>query len=172
MPLHYPIAANAREALDSQRGARTIAEAREVANAPVTLVSDWLRPQPAERELVQGKAEAGVSRGFVQLYEDAKGRPVIAVTYWKPEPVANTKTRKVKAKPEPVELAEDHTDDLYFKKRGVAPKKRKRSPDPNQLDLFGPDQQGAEHVDPHNPLVVIVDEEGDGATFGGIEEQG
>lgn len=173
MPLHYPIAANAREALDSERGARTIAEARELANAPVTLVSDWLRPQPAERELVQGKAEAGISRGFVQLYEDAKGRPVIAVTYWKPEAAVKTKTRKTKAKAEAPAPVEDHTDDLYFNKRGAAaPKKRKRAPDPNQLDLFGPDQQGAEHVDPHNPLVVIVDEEGDGATFGGIEEQG
>lgn len=173
MPLHYPIAANAREALDSERGARAIAEARELANAPVSLVTDWLRPQPAERELVQGKAEAGISRGFVQLYEDAKGRPVIAVTYWKPEAAAKTKTRKTKAKPETPAPVEDHTDDLYFNKRGpAAPKKRKRAPDPNQLDLFGPDQQGAEHVDPHNPLVVIVDEEGDGATFGGIEGQG
>ena len=80
--------------------------------------------------------------------------------------------RKAKAKPEPAEPVEDHTDDLYFNKKGVTPKKRKRAPDPNQLDLFGPDQQGAEHADPHNPLVVIVDEEGDGATFGGIEEQG
>jgi hypothetical protein len=172
MPLHYPIAANAREALDSERGARTIAEAREVAQAPVTLVSDWLRPQSAERELVQGKAEAGISRGFVQLYEDAKGRPVIAVTYWKPEAAVKAKTRKSKPKPEATEPVEDHTDDLYFNKRSAPPKKRKRAPDPNQLDLFGPDQQGAEHVDPHNPLVVIVDEEGDGATFGGIEEQG
>ncbi len=170
MPLLYPIAANAREALDSESGARTIAEARELAKAPVTLVSDWLRPQPAERGVVQGKAEAGISRGFVQLYEDAKGRPVIAVTYWKPEAVVKTKTRKAKAKPEASGPVEDHTDDLYFTRRDAPPKKRKRTPDPNQLDLFGPDQQGAEHADPHNPLVVIVDEEGDGATFGGIEE--
>lgn len=173
MPLQFPIAANAREALDAERGARTIMEARELAQAPVTLVSDWLRPQPAEREAIQGKAEAGISRGFVQLYEDAKGRPVIAVTYWKPDTAAKAKpARKAKPGPEPDEPAEDHTDDLYFNKRGGAAKKRKRTPDPNQLDLFGPDQQGAEHVDPHNPLVVIVDEEGDGATFGGIEELG
>lgn len=168
MPLLYPIAANAREALDAEGGARTISEARELAKAPVSLVSDWLRPQPAERETVQGKAEAAISRGFVQLYEDAKGRPVIAVTYWKPDASVKAKPRKAKAKPEPVE---DHTDDLYFTKRGAKAKKRKRLPDPNQMDLFGPDQQGAEHVDPHNPLVVIVDEEGDGATFGGIESE-
>lgn len=168
MPLLYPIAANAREALDAQGGARTISEARELANAPVSLVSDWVRPQPAEREAVQGKAEAGISRGFVQLYEDAKGRPVIAVTYWKPGAGVKAKPRKGKAKAAP---AEDHTDDLYFTKRGATAKKRKRLPDPNQMDLFGPDQQGAEHADPHNPLVVIVDEEGDGATFGGIESE-
>lgn len=172
MPLLYPIAANAREALETERGARTIAEARELANGPVTLVSDWLRPQPTEREAIQGKAEAGISRGFVQLYEDAKGHLVIAVAYWKLDAAVKAKTRKIKAKPEPAQPAEDHTDDLYFRRRGVAPKKRKRSPDPNQLDLFGPDQQGAEHVDPHNPLVVIVDEEGSGATFGGVEGQG
>lgn len=166
MPLLYPIAANAREALDAEAGARTVSEARELAKAPVTLVSDWLRPQPAERETVQGKAEAGISRGFVQLYEDAKGRPVIAVTYWKPDASVKTKTRKAKPAPD-----EDHTDDLYFTKRGARAKKRKRLPDPNQMDLFGPDQQGAEHADPHNPLVVIVDEEGDGATFGGIESE-
>ena len=96
MPLHYPIAATAREALDAEQGARTISEARELAKAPVTLVSDWLRPQPAEQDAVRAKAEAGVSRGFVQLYEDAKGRLVIAVAYWKPEAVAKTKTRKTK----------------------------------------------------------------------------
>ena len=43
-------------------------------------------------------------------------------------------------------------------------------PNPNQLDLFGPDQKGAEHADPHNPGVVIVDEEGDGASFGGVDQ--
>jgi hypothetical protein len=173
MPLQFPLAANAREALDAQRGARTIAEARELAKAAVTLVTDWLRPQPAEREGIQGKADAGVSRGFVQLYEDAKGNPVIAVTYWKPDGAVKGKAaRKAQPKPEAAEPAEDHTDDLYFNKRGITSKRRKRAPDPNQLDLFGPDRQGAEHADPHNPLVVIVDEEGDGATFGGIEEQG
>lgn len=169
MPLLYPIAPNARAALDAEGGARTLAEARELAKGPVALVSDWLRPQPNEREEIQGKAEAGVARGFVQLYEDKAGRPVIAVSFWKP--VASAKTKPKKAKPEkPAAPAEDHTDDLYFEKRKGASKRRKKSADPNQLDLFGPDQQGAEHSDPHNPLVVIVDEEGDGAAFGGVDE--
>jgi hypothetical protein len=172
MPLQFPIASNARAALDAEGGARTIAEARELAGGPVELVSDWLRPQPAEREVVQGKAESGISRGFVQLYEDAKGRPVIAVTYWKRVQGAKTKARKPKPE-KPTGPAEDHTDDLYFNKPGAkaaaAAKRKKKSRDPNQLDLFGPDQQGAETPDPHNPSVVIVDEEGDGATFGGVD---
>jgi len=172
MPLQFPIAATARAALDAEGGARTVAEARELARGPVTLVSEWLRPKPAEREDVQGKAEAGIARGFVQLYEDAKGAPVIAVTFWKPQG-GKMKTKKPKAGEanagearEAGAAAQDDTDDLYFTKPG-AKKKRRRTADPNQLDLFtGPDQQGAETRDPHNPLVVIVEEEGDGAAFG------
>ncbi|MFT3722612.1 MAG: hypothetical protein QM773_03410 [Hyphomonadaceae bacterium] len=168
MPLLYPIASTARSALDAEGGARTIAEARELAKGPVELVSDWLRPQPNEREEIQGKAEAGVARGFVQLYEDKQGRPVIAVSFWKP--VTGVKTKPRKAKPEKPKAAEDYTDDLYFEKKKGASKRKKKSADPNQLDLFGPDQQGAEHSDPHNPSVVIVDEEGSGAAFGGVDE--
>jgi hypothetical protein len=171
MPLLYPIAANAREALDAEGGVRTIGEARELAKGPVTLVSDWLRPGPAERQEVQAKAEAGVSRGFVQLYEDAKGQPVIAVSYWKLDSKTPAKAKKTKAKAgKVVAPAEDHTDDLYFTKPGMKAKKKPKTPDPNQLDLFGPDQKGAEHADPHNPGVVIVDEEGDGAAFGGVDQ--
>jgi hypothetical protein len=171
MPLQFPIAATARAALDAEGGARTVAEARELARGPVTLVSEWLRPKPAEREDVQGKAEAGIARGFVQLYEDAKGSPVIAVTFWKPQAAARTKTRKQKAgeaaRRESGTVLQDDTDDLYFTRPGAKRKKRQRAADPNQLDLFaGPDQQGAETRDPHNPLVVIVEEEGDGAAFG------
>jgi hypothetical protein len=171
MPLLYPIAMNAREALDAEGGARTVAEARELAQAPVTLASEWLRPQPAEREALQGKAEAAIARGFVQIYEDAKGRPIFAVSFWKPDRSVKTKARKAKKAAQPeAEATEDHTDDLYFAKPGSRTKKRRKAPDPNQLELFGPDQQGAEAPDPHNPSVVIVEEEGDGASFGGIEE--
>jgi hypothetical protein len=179
MPLSFPISPSARAALDEEKAARTIAEAREIAGGQVTLVSEWLRPTPAEREEIQGKADAGVARGFVQLYEDAKGRPVIAITFWKPqaEPAkpAKAKGRKGKARPDPDAPSppgEDHTDDLYFSKAGSRTKKRRRSGDPNQLDLFsGPDQQGNESRDPHNPFVVIVEEEGDGATFGLAQER-
>lgn len=181
MPLSFPLAPDARSALDAETAARTLAEARELARGPVTLVSDWLRPEPAEREAVQGKAEAGVSRGFVQLYEDARGQPVIAVTYWKPQSAETNKAAKNKAKPisdtinvetrSPAPV-EDTTDDLYFAKPSSRTKKRKRADDPNQLDLFnGPDQRGAESRDPGNPGVVIVDEEGDGGTFGRVAQE-
>lgn len=101
MPLQYPLAANARAALDSQIGARTVAEARELAQGPVELVSDFLRPGPTEREEVQGKAEAGIARGFVQLYEDAKGNPVIAVSYWKL--ISATKAKAQSRRPKSLE---------------------------------------------------------------------
>jgi hypothetical protein len=79
--------------------------------------------------------------------------------------------RRAKARPEkPPVPVEDHTDDLYFTKPGVKAKRKPKVPNPNQLDLFGPDQKGAEHADPHNPGVVIVDEEGDGASFGGVDQ--
>ena len=177
MPLSFPIATSARAALDEDKAARTLAEARELAGGLVTLVSEWLRPTPAEREEIQVKADAGVARGFVQLYEDAKGRPVLAVTFWRPErrtakTAAKTGGRKGKARAEAaIAPVEDYTDDLYFSKPGSRTKKRRRSGDPNQLDLFtGPDQQGNESRDPHNPFVVIVEEEGDGATFGLAQE--
>lgn len=175
MPLQYPIAANALEALDADTGARTVGEARELARRPVTLVIEWVRPLPADREAMQAKADAGVARGFVQLYEDAKGQPVIAVSYWKPDSADGAKPRKAKTKaekpsPPAPDTAEDHTDDLYFTKPGMKAKRKPKGRDPNQLDLFGPDQKGAENADPHSPGVVIVDEEGDGASFGGVDQ--
>jgi len=180
MPLLYPIAKTARAALDEEGGARTVAEARELAGAPVTLVSEWLRPQPAEREEIEAKAQAGVTRGFVQFYENDKGQPVIAVSFWKPTSGVKTKAPKGKkakagaeagpeavAEPKAPDPADDHTDDLYFNKPGAKTKRKKKAADPNQLDLFaGPDQQGDEQPDPHNPLVVIVEEEGSGSAFG------
>lgn len=130
MALLFPIAKDARSALDSDDGARTAAEAGERAGGPVTLVSEWLRPTPAERDALQARAEAGVARGFVQLYEDAKGRPVLAVTFWKRKAAAAEK-------PAPKGKTEDHTDDLYFAKPSSRTKRTKRAPDPNQLELFG-----------------------------------
>ncbi len=140
MPLVFPIAETARAALDAPEGVRTLAEANEKAGRPVSLVSEWLRPGDAERQALQGNVESGLARGFVQIYEDAKGRPVIAVTFWKPH-AAQAKPKP----PKPSAPAEDHTDDLYFAKPGAKPKRVRKAADPNQLDLFGgPGQKGSE----------------------------
>ncbi len=161
MPLLYPIASNAREALDAETGARTIAEARELAKGQVALVTDWLRPEPAERETMQGKAEASIARGFVQIYEDAKGRPVIAVTFWKPGGVAQAPVRTAKAPVQEPAPVEDHTDDLYFTKASAKGKRRKKAADPDQLDLFGGRQTRSKDADSHGPGVVIIEEDSD-----------
>ena len=100
---------------------------------------------------------------------------MIAVSYWKPDSADGAKPRKAKSKaekpsPPAPDTAEDHTDDLYFTKPGMKAKRKPKERDPNQLDLFGPDQKGAEHADPHSLGMVIVDEEGDGASFGGVDQ--
>lgn len=157
MPLLFPIASNPRDALDADpdTGARTIAEARELAKGQVALVSDWLRPGPAEAEDMQRKAEQGISRGFVQIYEDAKGRPVIAVTYWKPGAEKQAPPRREKVEPEA--KAEDHTDDLYFTKAEAKAKRKRKAVDPNQLDMFGRSEKNA--IDAPGPGGVIIDED-------------
>lgn len=175
MPLTFPLAETARAALDATSSARTLGEARDKAGAVVSLVSEWLRPSASERETLQERIDAGVAAGFVQVYEDNQGQPVVAVTFWKrgemrPPP-------PVKATPAPAQAAPaaatDTVDDLYFEKSGASRRRagqrgrRSQIVDPSQLDLFaGPDQQGFEAPDPGNPDVVIVEEEGSGAAFG------
>ena len=158
MPLLFPIAPSPREALDAEGGARTVAEAREIVKGQVALVTDWLRPLPSEREALQGKADAGVARGFVQLYEDAKGQPVIAVTYWKPgaQPASPPIPRAAAG---PAAPAEDHTDDLYFAKPGARGKRKRKAGDPNQMDLFGGGQPGGNFP---APRVDTVEDAGEG----------
>ncbi len=123
-------------------------------------MSDWLRPQPAEREDLQRKAESGIARGFVQVYEDAKGNPVIAVAYWKPgaeKPVAPKR-------PQPDAVAgppDDHTDDLYFTRSDARLKRKKKAGDPNQLDMFGAGGASDDSGDAPGPGVVILDDESD-----------
>ena len=136
MPLLFPIAPSPREALDAEGGARTVAEARELVKGQVALVTDWLRPLPSEREALQGKADSGVARGFVQIYEDAKGNPVFAVSYWKPGAVPATPVAP-RVTSAPAQQEEDHTDDLYFAKAGAKGKRKRKAGDPNQMDLFG-----------------------------------
>lgn len=162
MPLLFPIAATPREALDAapDAGARTVAEARELVKGPVALVSDWLRPQPAEAEEMQRKAEQGISRGFVQIYEDAKGRPVIAVTYWRPGAEKAEPASRARTAPEAAAAPEDHTDDLYFTKAEAKAKRKRKAIDPNQLDMFGLGKKNATDADSPGPGGVIVDEDG------------
>lgn len=160
MPLLYPIAANARDALDAEGGARTISEARELAQGPVALVSDWLRPLPNEREALQAKADAGVARGFVQIYEDAKGQPVIAVSYWKPGLAPPVRPKPRPQEPEAAEAADDHTDDLYFTRPDARTRRKKKALDPNQMDLFG--AGGEDSADGASPGVVIVEDDDNG----------
>jgi hypothetical protein len=177
MPLTFPLAETARAALDALVTARTVGEARDKAGAPVSLVSEWLRPTAAESESLQEQVASGISQGYVQSYEDNQGNPVFSVTFWRrglarvvPQPVMRPAPAEPAAPPAP---PPDTVDDLYFEKphtsarRGGNRRGGRRPSDPNQLDLFtGPDQAGEESRDPGNPNVVLVDEEGSGATFG------
>lgn len=158
MPLLFPIAPSPRDALDTEGGARTVAEARELVQGPVALVTDWLRPLPSEREALQGKADAGVSRGFVQIYEDAKGQPVIAVTYWKPGAVSAPPQPPQRVAERETAAAEDHTDDLYFAKPSARGKRKRKAGDPDQMDLFGGGQKAGGGT---GPRVDTVEEDTD-----------
>lgn len=161
MPLAYPIAGDAASALASARLHRTQKEAVDALGGPAALVCEWLRPGRDSMEPLREAVERGFSLGFVQVYEDDAGEAVLAVTFWKPVGAAAVAGRGGPAEPTgPARAA------VAAKK--PRRKRASRKVDPNQLDLFaGPDQQGYESRDPNNPLVVIVDEEGDGAAFGG-----
>lgn len=137
MPLAFPIATDSLAALEAADLARTIVDARQLAGEPVALVSAWLRPSPEDYAALKGKLDAGVAQGFVQIYEDAKGRPVAAVTFWKPKSAGGEPAPEpVTESPEASVAAEDHTDDLYFDKAQKT-RRRRKAADPNQLDLFG-----------------------------------
>ncbi len=135
MPLAFPIAADSLSALEADQLARTIMDARDLAGEPVSLVSDWLRPTPEQHAALKAKLDSGVMQGFVQIYEDAKGRPVAAVTFWKPQSAGGVPSPP--PEPEPAPPADDHTDDLYFDKATTSRKRKRSVPDPNQMDLFG-----------------------------------
>lgn len=173
----YPLACSVSEALEPERpAARTRHEAERLAHGTeiVKLATDWISKAESDVNLADVQANAGLSQGFIQVYEDETGQPVYAVTYWqlsgpigepelqrKPEPKTAAKAAaKVKDTP-----AEDHTDDLYFRSKRTKRTGRKRYVDPRQMDLFArPDGRGYEHTEGG---AVINDEEGDGTTFGG-----
>jgi len=140
MSHEYPLATSAAAALESpEKAALTRAEAEALAGDMVvaSLETEWITPKEGDVIAIMDKADAGPGKGYVQRYEDAKGAPVLAVTYWKLE-----KPKKVKAKPKPKKAeakpapAEDHTDDLYFRSGRTKKSRRRVYVDPRQLDLF------------------------------------
>ena len=180
MSLAYPLANDAQDALSgANKAARTRHDAEEVAEdrAIEALETEWLKPDPDTVDAVTKQAESGDAKGFIQIYEDADGSPVLAVTYWKlgkqiakktPKPAPEPKPKKDKPKKSESEVSQDHTDDLYFRHGRTRKSRRKKYVDPRQMDLFTrPDQRGYEHQDPNNPNTMLTDEEGDGTTFGG-----
>ncbi|MBU6318283.1 MAG: hypothetical protein KGS00_01400 [Alphaproteobacteria bacterium] len=134
MTLIYPIASDARGALDASRFARTREEARAATGEDMKLVSEWLRPDATEREAVWTKAQTGLARGYVQFYEGASGEPVIALTFWREHQKAAA--LPIEALQVPASVPEDHTDDLYFAKPSVKSRRPRRPADVNQMDLF------------------------------------
>ncbi|MCA8902234.1 MAG: hypothetical protein KDA53_13415 [Hyphomonas sp.] len=133
----YPLGTSIEDALKPEaEAARTRAEAEALAGdglQVVALTTDWL---PVSEEAAEAMLAAGGegAHGHLQRYEDDKGSPVIAVTWWKLE--AETKKKKAAKPKAPEPAAEaDHTDDLYFR-RGRTKPSRRRYVDPRQLDLF------------------------------------
>ena len=186
MSLAYPLARSGDDALQGiGEAARTRREAEELAGeTPVlSLETEWLKPEGSDVPALMKQAESGEAKGFIQVYEDADGKPVLAVTYWKLGAPAAPTARKpssqetppppaaTPAKPKKEKTEEDHTDDLYFRHGRTRRSRRSKPADPRQMDLFiSPDPRGYEHKDPNNPNTMLTDEEGDGTTFGGAPE--
>ncbi len=143
----YPLAKNAKAAIaPGLKSARTRAEAESLAPECVidSLQTDWLPMSEAEVDALFNRKDEESASGFLQRYEDEKGAPVVAVTYWKtalkspqkaPEK-PQTAPKAPRNAPETPETApKDHTDDLYFRRGRTKPRRKKI--DPNQMDLFG-----------------------------------
>ena len=136
----YPLGKTARDALkNAKAAARTRYEAEDMADgaAIASLETEWLTPSAKDLPKILEQAEANPGHGFIQNYEDAAGKTVLAVTYWKLAKAA----KKPKPKPAPPKetepTEEDHTDYLYFKSGRTKKSRRKKFVDPNQMDLFG-----------------------------------
>lgn len=143
----FPLALNAADAVDApELAARTRAGAEALVEASahrvVRLETEWLTLEPDEAARILAAAEATEwGDMFIQRYEDASGKPVLAVTYWK---LVDTAAPAKLASPEPEETPKadetDDTDDLYFRKgRTKTRGARRKKIDPNQMDLFGTD---------------------------------
>ena len=140
----YPLARNVTEALDpGAKAARTRADAEAIAGGlkVESLHTEWLNLSEADADVQMVANAGGIAHGFLQRYEDDKGAPVVAVTYWRLVDAAKPKKAPKPAKPakpEPKPDAEtgDHTDDLYFRSGRTKPPRRRRFVDPRQMDLF------------------------------------
>lgn len=143
----FPLARNAADAVDApELAARTRAGAEALvagsARQIVRLETEWLTLEPDEAARILAAAEATEwGEMFIQRYEDASGKPVLAVTYWKlSDPAAAASAGPASPTPDTPAKAEetDDTDDLYFRKgRTKTRGARRKKIDPNQMDLFG-----------------------------------
>ena len=134
----YPLGKTLDAALSKVApAARTRAEAEALAGKlkVIALTTDWLTVSEEAAEAMFAPTDA-LAHGHLQRYEDEKGNPVVAVTWWKLATEAAAPEKPVKPRPErsAAEPA-DHTDDLYFR-RGRTKPSRRRYVDPRQLDLF------------------------------------
>ena len=131
----YPIAASARDALKTiDKMARTLAEAQKVCGTSehMSLKSEWLTLAVDEIDDVLALVDANPACGFVQSYEDADGNTVLAITYWNLERVDSFQPSPVEVTPE----SPDHTDDLYFRRTTSNRRRKPKSVDTRQLDMF------------------------------------
>lgn len=140
MSLTYPIASTAMDALLNPVGSeRTLTAAKATAGRAVVFETEWLRPGPEREEELAGAVQTAITSGAVQVYESEKGRPIIALKFWR---ILSDEELKPKPAPKPdteaeaAEKKKDHTDDLYFRRGRTKP--RKKIIDPNQMDLFVP----------------------------------
>jgi hypothetical protein len=134
LTLAYPVAASGMDALTSPLGLeRTRAAAGRVAGRKVVLSTEWLRPGPERAAELESAIQMAISTGAAQIYESEKGRPVIALNYWRPMTDEELAPQPAPAKPD--KARDDHADDLYFR-RGRTKKTRPKPVDPNQMDMF------------------------------------
>tara|TARA_R110000868_G_scaffold98579_1_gene271368 strand:+ start:4223 stop:4672 length:450 start_codon:yes stop_codon:yes gene_type:complete len=140
----YPLARTVTDALKpGVKAARTRADAEALAAGMKveSLHTEWLNLTEEEAKAQMAANSGEGAHGFLQRYEDDKGAPVVAVTYWRLVDAAKPKKAPKPAKPakpEPKPDAEtgDHTDDLYFRSGRTKPPRRRRFVDPRQMDLF------------------------------------
>lgn len=146
MGLSYPLAQTAHGALFAKDPTlcSTHAQAYAIANARVSLVTEWFKPEPTVLEAALDQADNARAAGFVQTYEDKDENTVFAVTFWKIISLEEARAEDLKIIEERAARAEENTDDIYFtrpeKRRerfGLSVRKpRVRKEDPRQLSLF------------------------------------